>query len=957
MDGFTVLGGLGFMACEVDGGSAGRVGSFVDVGGGVPALYAVIGDVVSGRVLDPSVAQLTVTGPDGRVYDAGVNTAAEFAVVSSGWLQALVVLGPAAGAGEFRAMLATVPVAGAESDPLGGALAALAPRFAGDTSGSAELVGFELLRWGMWPLAVVVVAARGVAGLVLDLAGLVSAAFGVDGAAAGRAVAGMAGQAAPGALLTIAREGGLVPPGAAVEVLVNGAAADGLAGWQVTDNGGAGWAVQSGYSGGIGYGDNFAASYGWCRKQQVIDLVGQAGLTADFLDGGPVVTVTDWVAAPVPGGADGSSQYQLTAGLLDASGAVVKEVTTGAVVPAPGWQRVQFTFAGYGPGVRSVLFAHGGVDGGQWGAGYGVKLTGAGVSVQLAGPGYVPAELMVNGSGQDGMTGWADTSPSGDPWAVDAGAGVACPASPGGTAFAVASGTGVKQQVVDLVAAGLRPDFLDTSPLLQAGQWVAASPAVACGYGFTAELLDGQQNVIGQVASGTVHIASGPLAFSPLIQTISGYPAGLRSVRFTQTAQPAAAATGAAFIAGTTLQILLPQPPQTQPEAEQDPEADTPMRRAVADAAATSARPVYNPPAKPYWWVCRLNLYPLGGGNSFDASGALISVGRNFVILTVAHNMLQWSDQSATIWIASIAAQPGPAGRNPYSQSTATGMALQFPIEYLLHNQGVVSYDRTFDYGAVLMSAGSNWEKGGFVLTTEDDAAMQGQAVTVTGFPGNQPFIDGTMYTEDVTVSIAADPTQGEISSTFNVGASGSPVYVRGTDKVVGVYVRGSLFGYGARYFRRLDAQAIANVQRWSRALAPGDRVCSLQLVIHTGNQPMAGTDDPIGLTLDGHVIPLDPLWMAESGSAWKAKESGHFDGYDLSLALRDTFPDGLTVASLSGKAYQLRQIASSIWPAGGWNVESLTWYVNGQRYHLHNPNTFLYFERAGWDVISDTLP
>jgi hypothetical protein len=784
--------------------------------------------------------------------------------------------------------------------------------------------------------------AGGVGGLVLDLAGLVSAAFGVDGAAAGRAVAGMAGQAAPGALLTIAREGGLVPPGAAVEVLVNGAAADGLAGWQVTDNGGAGWAVQSGYSGGIGYGDNFAASYGWCRKQQVIDLVGQAGLTADFLDGGPVVTVTDWVAAPVPGGADGSSQYQLTAGLLDASGAVVKEVTTGAVVPAPGWQRVQFTFAGYGPGVRSVLFAHGGVDGGQWGAGYGVKLTGAGVSVQLAGPGYVPAELMVNGSGQDGMTGWADTSPSGDPWAVDAGAGVACPASPGGTAFAVASGTGVKQQVVDLVAAGLRPDFLDTSPLLQAGQWVAASPAVACGYGFTAELLDGQQNVIGQVASGTVHIASGPLAFSPLIQTISGYPAGLRSVRFTQTAQPAAAATGAAFIAGTTLQILLPQPPQTQPEAE-PAEAELEAKRALG-----APPPVRNPGARPYWWVCRLKLFPIGGGPNRLGSGALIPATHDFQILTVAHNMLErWP----LTWLTTIDANPGAGGKG-----TASGMALQFPIEFLLVNQGDIPYDESFDY-ALIRIGGPGWQGGGFIPTTEDDAAMQGQTVTITAFPGQPPFTIGPMYTEDATLSVKST-TEARISSSFNAGASGGPVYISGTEKVVGVFSHGGTwFGLVNPDLRRLDAQAVANLQLWSRPPAPGDRVCSLQLVIHTGDVSSAGTDDPISLTLDGHLIPLDPLWMPVSGSPSAAKEKGHFDGYDLSPALRDLFPDGLTVAALSGKAYQLRRMSDDTWQDGNWFVESLTWYVNGQRYHLHNPEFWLQFNRPYGDVISDTLP
>lgn len=954
MDGFTVAGDGGFTACELDGGTAGQLASYLDVGAGTPALYAAIGDPATGRALDPAIAKLTVTGPDGTGYNTAVSTVTQFASVSAGHLQALLLLQPMAGrwtisavadstgaasAAGFRAMLATVPVAIADVGPLACALGALTPHFPGDTSGSQPQVGFDLLRWGMWPFAVAAVTARAASGLALDLAGLISAAFGIDAASAGRAVTEMAGQAAPGALLTIARQGGLTPPGATLDVLANGDAADGLTGWQITDNGGAGWTVQSGYSGQIGYGGNFAASYAWCRKQQVINLVGQAGLTPAFLDTGPSIIVTDWVAAPAPDGAQAPSSYQLTVQLLGASGAPVKELTTGVITlpaagPQPQWQRVQFGLDGYGPGVRSVSFAHGGLSGGQWDAGYGVKLTGAGVSVQLAPAAGAPAELLANNSGQDGLTGWTSTPPSPNPWTVDPAAGLSCPASPGATAFAVASGTGAKQQVVDLVAAGLRPDFLDTSPALQAGQWIAAAPGGACSYSVTAELLDAQQAVIATLATGTVQVAAGPQRFTPLLRAISGYPAGLRSVRFTHTAQ--AAATGPACVAGATLQVLVPQPPPA-------------ALAAAAAQAVTGPVRVPDPASRPYWWVCYLQLYSRSGFGGFG-SGSVITNPNGVCVLTAAHCMVQRYPMG---WFTRITALPGSGSAN-----MAGGTALQFPIEFLTANQGDPPFDGSFDYGLIRTTA-TDWQPGGFVPLPEDDAAMDGQAVTLTAFPAEEPFTMGVMYTDDLTATVYG-PVKAKIPTTFTGGASGGPVYVRGTENVVGVFSHSgwlpntNLFD---QYMQRLDALAVDRLQRWTRPLAATDRVCSLQLVIHTGQQPWAGTDDPISLTFGGHVIPLDPLWMPESGSSWSAKETDHFDGYDLSPALRTGFPGGLLVSTLSGMAYELRRMSDSSWTSGDWYVESLNFFVNGQRYYLQVTDAWVTFNGGRFDAITDTLP
>lgn len=957
MDGFTVAGGQGFTACEIDGGAAGQLNSYIDVATGTPALYAAIADPASDRLLGPAAGTLAVTGPDGTRYTAAANTATQFAVVSSGQLQALYLLQPqpgrwriacaAPGSAGFRAMLATVPVPVTGAQPLNAELDALRAHYPGDTSGSLDQVGFALLRWGLWPLAAVLATASGTSGLMLDLAGAITAAFGLDAAQAAAAVTAMAGQSATGALLTIAQQGELVPPATVMSVLADGAAEDGLAGWQITANGGDGWAVQSGYSDAIDYAHNFAASYAWCRKQQTVDLVGQAGLTAAFLDTAPDITVTDWVAAPAPDGETLPSSYQLTAQLLDGAGAPMKEVTTGVLTlppvgPKPQWHRIQVTFTGYGPGVRSVLFAHGGQDARQWDRAYGVKMTGADVAVQLAPPAYIPAELLVNGSGQQAMTGWTNTSTAGDPWTVDPGAGLSCPAGPGATAFAVAAGNGAKQQVVDLVAAGLRPDFLDTSPTLQAAQWIAAAPGTACGYGMTAELLDANQAVLATLDSGTVQVAAAPLRFSQLAQTISGYPAGVRSVRFTHRAQPAVDGQGPARIAAASLQVLVAQPPQ---QAAAQPTVTS----AMTSAAAAPWNRVANPGSRPYWWICFLRQTPVGSPHPYLGSGALIDPPQ--MLLTAAHNIAYRDPtKDPVVWIASIQATPGSG-----SAGTAGGMALQIPIEWLLVDQVRISYHGLYDYGLVRIS-GSGWQPGGFAPTAEQDSVVRGQAATITAFPGEAPFVSGTMYTQDVTLDVY-DETQATIDTSFTAGASGGAVYVRGTEQAVGVYSHGSWAGFGSQYMTRLDARALDNLKRWSRPPAPADRVCSMQLVIHTGNVARASTGDPIQLTLGGQATDLDALWMPMSGNPSQAKDTDHFDGYDLTPFLRTAFPDGLTVGSLHGMAYELHPTANTGWLDNGWYVSSLNFFVNGQRYHMHNTDSWILSGNPPWDVLTGTLP
>jgi hypothetical protein len=74
MDGFTVVGDHGYTACELQGGAAGSLSSRIEVVEGVPALFAAIGDPLTGGLLDPARAQLTITAPDGSSFGSAANS-------------------------------------------------------------------------------------------------------------------------------------------------------------------------------------------------------------------------------------------------------------------------------------------------------------------------------------------------------------------------------------------------------------------------------------------------------------------------------------------------------------------------------------------------------------------------------------------------------------------------------------------------------------------------------------------------------------------------------------------------------------------------------------------------------------------------------------------------------------------------------------------------------------------
>lgn len=54
---------------------------------------------------------------------------------------------------------------------------------------------------------------------------------------------------------------------------------------------------------------------------------------------------------------------------------------------------------------------------------------------------------------------------------------------------------------------------------------------------------------------------------------------------------------------------------------------------------------------------------------------------------------------------------------------------------------------------------------------------------------------------------------------------------------------------------------------------------------------------------------------------------------------------------------YELRRMSDNSWTDGNWYVESLNFYVNGQRYYMQNTNTWVTFNSGPSDAITGTLP
>ena len=169
-------------------------------------------------------------------------------------------------------------------------------------------------------------------------------------------------------------------------LLVNGNGTAGLTAWNITQNGGNGWA-NSGETA-LGNGTSFIGSYAWCVKNQVVDLVAN-GYTTTQLDASPSIIVSEYYKASACCSA--TDQYFYQAEILNSSFTPIANFNLGSIgAPVSStavWQQVNNTFTGYPSGARYVRITHGSKDTEFWGGQYGTVINESKVQV------FIPSTL------------------------------------------------------------------------------------------------------------------------------------------------------------------------------------------------------------------------------------------------------------------------------------------------------------------------------------------------------------------------------------------------------------------------------------------------------------------------------------------------------------------------------------------------------------------------------------
>ncbi|XP_046517488.1 F-box only protein 6-like isoform X3 [Equus quagga] len=170
-------------------------------------------------------------------------------------------------------------------------------------------------------------------------------------------------------------------------LLRNPCAEEGMASWQIISNGGDHWRVESlPGAHGTDFPDSrvkkyFVTSYDLCLKSQLVDLKAE-GYWEELLDTfRPDIVVKDWFAAR----ADCGCTYRIGVHLTSAD-----YLTLASFEPPPvtieqwndaRWTEVSHTFSDYPPGVRHILFQHGGQDTQFWAGWYGPRVTNSSIII------------------------------------------------------------------------------------------------------------------------------------------------------------------------------------------------------------------------------------------------------------------------------------------------------------------------------------------------------------------------------------------------------------------------------------------------------------------------------------------------------------------------------------------------------------------------------------------------
>ncbi|XP_012259517.2 F-box only protein 6-like isoform X2 [Athalia rosae] len=126
----------------------------------------------------------------------------------------------------------------------------------------------------------------------------------------------------------------------------------------------------------------FVTSYGSCSKEQTVDLIAE-GMLPQILDNiQPPITISEWYCCRW----DCPAIYECSAKLIDKDAKVLDTFAFRDSLEEEKqniWLHVEHEFTNYGPGLRKVVFYHGGMDRSFWAGHYGSKMAGACVKVNL----------------------------------------------------------------------------------------------------------------------------------------------------------------------------------------------------------------------------------------------------------------------------------------------------------------------------------------------------------------------------------------------------------------------------------------------------------------------------------------------------------------------------------------------------------------------------------------------
>lgn len=170
-------------------------------------------------------------------------------------------------------------------------------------------------------------------------------------------------------------------------LLRNPCAEEDMTSWQIDSNGGSRWRVET-LPGDCGtdFPDSrvkkyFVTSFEMCLKSQLVDLQAE-GYWEELLDTfRPDIVVKDWFAARV----DCGCTYYIRVQLVSADYIVLASFEPPPVTidqwNDAKWTEVSYTFSDYPPGVRHILFQHGGKDTQYWAGWYGPRVTNSSIVI------------------------------------------------------------------------------------------------------------------------------------------------------------------------------------------------------------------------------------------------------------------------------------------------------------------------------------------------------------------------------------------------------------------------------------------------------------------------------------------------------------------------------------------------------------------------------------------------